>query len=273
MTVISAVFSTRCIAISSDSFLTAYNNRTKKYEILEKQKTKIIRVERFTGAFSYWGLAAKSKDSKWTTYTWLSDIASKAQNFDQFDQYAEYVKNQLSIEIIRIGISNKDRGIGIHLVGYEEYDGMRIPELFLITNFTDPSYSKTGEFSLSRNLFNKLPEELRLGGESLSIHDKQLIVNNYLSKGKLFLFNNGDPAMFNTLFGGYSEAMELAKKRNIVKDSSDIELYRNMARRPIEMVAKAQKDFYKEGNIIVGGRIHDLVIEKNSKRFSSTSRD
>jgi hypothetical protein len=275
MTVISAVFSTHCIAIASDSYLTAYNTSTKIYEILEKQKSKIIRVEKFFGAFSYWGLAAKSKNSKWKTYEWLNDMAKKAQNFDKLSLYAEFIKNHLSSEIKKIGIRKEDRGIGIHLVGYEEYrNGVRIPELFLITNYTDTTYSKTtNEIHSSRELFNTLPEKLKVGSENLSIDEKQLIVKDFLSKGNLLIFNNGDPTMFNQLSEGYNKTMKLAKKRQILKDSADIELYRMIARRPIEMVAKAQKDFYKEDKIIVGGRIHDLVIEKNSKKYSSTSGD
>jgi hypothetical protein len=274
MTVISAVFSTHCIAIASDSYLTAYNTNTEKYEILEKQKSKIIRVEKFCGAFSYWGLAAKSKNSKWKTYDWLNDMAKRAQNFDQLSLYAEFIKDQLSSEIQKIDIRKKDRGIGLHLVGYEEdMNGVRVPELFLITNYTDITYSNTDEIHLSRELFNKLPEKLKVRSENLSIDDKQLIVKDFLSRGNLLLFNNGDPNMFNPLSKGYNEAMELAKNRNILKDSTDIELYRSIARRPIEMVAKAQKDFYKKDNIIVGGKVHDLVIEKNSKKYTSTSGD
>jgi hypothetical protein len=87
----------------------------------------------------------------------------------------------------------------------------------------------------------------------------------------VLIFSDGDSEMFNLLLAGYRDAMNLANTRKLIKEANDIEIYRSMARRPIEMVVKAQKDFYKKGKIIVGGRVHDLVIEKNSGKFTSTS--
>ncbi|HEY4785952.1 MAG TPA: hypothetical protein VIH57_07875 [Bacteroidales bacterium] len=271
MTVISAVISTHCIAVSSDSLLTVYNSSTKTSEIIETRKPKIIRIEKFLGAFSYWGLAAKSKSSKWTTYEWLRNISNHAQYFDKLEDFAKYVRDELEKEIKSFRIEKKYTGIGIHLTGYEDYDGLRIPELFLISNYTDETYSKIGDLAISRHLFHTMPEEFKAGHENLNQFEKQLLVKDFLTKGRLFIFNNGDPDMFNPFSSGYRDAMDTAKKRNVLKDPKDIEIYRSIARRPIEMVTKAQKDFYKKGKIIVGGRVHDLVIEKLTGQFTSTS--
>lgn len=271
MTVISAVISTHCIAVSSDSLLTVYNSSTKLSEIIETRKPKIIRIEKFLGAFTYWGLAARSKTSKWTTYDWLKKISNDAHRFDSLESYAIYVRDELDKEIKSLKIDKKSTGIGIHLTGYEDYDGFKIPELFLISNYTDPTYFKIGDLSVSRHLFSTMPDEFKTGNENLTQSEKQFLVKDFLTKGKMFIFNNGDPDMFNPFFSGYRDAMNTAKKRHLLKDSSDIEIYRNIARRPIEMVTKAQKDFYKKGKIIVGGRVHDLVIEKTTGKFTSTS--
>lgn len=271
MTVISAVISAHCIAVSSDSFITVYNTSTKESEIIEKKRSKIIRIEKFLGAFSYWGLAAKSKYSKWTTYDWLKKISNDSHRFGSLENYATYVRDELDKELKSLKIEKKKTGIGIHLTGYEDYNGFKIPELFLISNYTDPTYSKVGELCVSRRLYFTLPDEHKNGNENLTQFDKQNLVREYLSNGKMFFFNNGDPAMFNPIFNGYRDAMDLAKTRKLIKDSNDIEIYRNIARRPIEMVTKAQRDFYKKGKIIVGGRVHDLVIEKTNGKFTSTS--
>jgi hypothetical protein len=271
MTVISAVISTHCIAVSSDSLLTVYNSSTKTSEIIEARKPKIIRVEKFLGAFSYWGLAAKSKSSKWTTYDWLKKISNEAHQFDNLEKFGTHVRDELDKEIKSLRIDKKYTGIGIHLTGYEDYNGFKIPELFLISNYTDPTYSKIGDLGVSRQLFPTMPDEFKAGQENLTQSEKQLLVKDFLTKGKMFIFNNGDPDMFNPFFSGYRDAMNTAKKRNAIKDSNDIEIYRNIASRPIEMVTKAQKDFYKKGKIIVGGRVHDLVIEKLTGKFTSTS--
>lgn len=271
MTVISAVISTHCIAVSSDSLLTVYNSATKMNEVIESRKPKIVRVEKFNGSFSYWGYAAKSRYGKWTTYDWLKKISNEAQNFTQLEDYAVFVKNQLELEFKVLRVDRKTAGIGIHLTGYEIYDGVKIPELFLISNYKDTEYQKIGELNVSRHLFLTMPEEFRVGQENMTQKEKQLAVKEFLAKGKIFIFNNGDPSMFNPLFEGYQSAMSLSKKRNLIKSANDIEIYRSMARRPIEMVTKAQKDFYKEGKIIVGGRVHDLVVVKNTGEFSSTT--
>jgi hypothetical protein len=68
MTVILAVISAHYIAVSSDSLITVYNTGIKSYEIIETRRLKIIRLEKFFGAFSYWGFAAKSKYSGWTAW-------------------------------------------------------------------------------------------------------------------------------------------------------------------------------------------------------------
>jgi len=271
MTVISSVISTYCIAVSSDSFLTVYDSSTKSNEIIENRKPKIIRVEKFLGAFSYWGLAAKSKYSKSTTYDWLSKISNEAHTFNNLENFATYVRDELDQEIKSFNIEKKYTGIVIHLTGYEDYDGFKIPELFLISNFTNSTSSKIGNLGVSRQLYPTMPDEYKKNNTNLTQSEKQHLVRDFLAKGKLFIFNNGDPDMFNPIFNGYRDAMTLAKKRKLIKDSNDVEIYRNIACRPIEMVAKAQRDFYKKGKIIVGGRVYDLVIEKSTGAFTSTS--
>jgi hypothetical protein len=43
-----------------------------------------------------------------------------------------------------------------------------------------------------------------------------------------------------------------------------------IARRPIEIIAKAQHDFCPEDKIIVGGKPHDYAIQPNGECKSST---
>lgn len=272
MTVISAVISNHCIAIASDSLLTAYNSNKKTYSIIESRKQKIVRVEKFLGAFSYWGLAAKTEHSKQTTYSWLTEISNKSTKFNNLEEYAFFVKNELQKEIKSYNISKKkDTGIGIHLIGYETHGDDKIPELYLISNYVDENYQKVGDLTVSRQLFNTIPDSYKFNKITDTKLNKQLLVKKFLAEGKIFVFNNGDPKMFTPLFESYKHMMNLSKQRNALKEITDIEIYRSIARRPIEMIIKAQKDFYKPGKSIVGGRLHDLVIEKRTGKFSSTS--
>jgi len=224
MTVISAVISTHCIAVSSDSMLTIYNKTKNTSEIIEYRRPKIVRIEKFLGSFSYWGLAAKSKFSKWTMYGWLKIIANDSQKFSDFERYANYVRDELNKEFIAQKIDKQYTGVGIHLTGYEIINGNKIPELFLISNFTDPTYTTIGDLFVSRQLFNTMPNEFKTGNENLCQTDKQLIVKEFLRQGKMFIFNNGDPEMFNSLSNAYKEAMTISKNRKVIKDSNDIEI-------------------------------------------------
>ncbi len=159
MTAISSVISTYCIAISTDSFITVYDEKTDKNKIIVKQGPKIVKIEKLSAAFSYWGLAAESECSDWTTYKWLCEIAQKSKDYNSLSDYAEFVKTELDKTLTNLRISKKSSGIGIHLIGYENINCYKIPELFLISNFTNPTYKKVGKLNLSRNLFGTLPDD------------------------------------------------------------------------------------------------------------------
>jgi hypothetical protein len=95
-------------------------------------------------------------------------------------------------------------------------------------------------------------------------------VHECLQADEMLIYNNGDPIMFNAaanaIFGMFKE---LARRGRLAKPDR-LETYLSIARRPIEVVSKAQIDFCREGTRVVGGKPHDLAITPSGEYSSST---
>ena len=267
MTLITAVISPHAIAVASDSLITLYNTKQDERKILETKKPKIVKVEALKACLSYFGLAAKSEYGSWKTYNWLLEKAKEAASFKSLESFASSIAEEL--QNILLGMSLKQRGIGIHLVGYEEFEGKMIPELYLITNFKNTNYEVSRTISVSREVYKNLPKNYHIPEADLICQRKQVV--KYLNSGGIFVFNNGSPEMFGHVYGALSGLVKMLKKKNMIKNPGDIEQYRYMAKMPIEVVSKVQVSLCKENFRLVGGRIHDLVISKKDLSFSSTS--
>lgn len=266
MTAISAIISKDWIAAASDSLLTEYNHVSNTIKHLEFRKSKIVPIRQFKACAAYWGLA---KIGNWRTYDFLKEKATEANNYTNFEEFANYICQELQTKLNRIRFQNSsDKGIGIHLIGYESINGMQIPELFLISNYTDPNYNETRELNVSRHLYGTLPEEFRNGETTLS--DKQLKVKDFLDLRRLFIFNNGDPVMFNPAAKAIFEMFNSAKERHQLRQTNNYEEYMRLVSRPIEIIKKVQKDFFVNDYIRVGGKIHHLLITKRGDFLSDT---
>ncbi len=91
MTVIATVMSRWCTAHATDSFITE-RQPDGKVTLREDQQTKIVRVPRFDGAMSYWGLAAWGA---WSTLTFLRERAQRARDFNSAEAFAEDMNRRL----------------------------------------------------------------------------------------------------------------------------------------------------------------------------------
>jgi hypothetical protein len=108
-------------------------------EVKEAQKPKLVFVQHWRGALAFWGLAIKGH---WSTLDWLRQRAGQASNYASPEEFANELSADLSSELSRqTFVQDIDKGIGIHFTAYEHIDEYWIPELFLVSNFTDPSYT------------------------------------------------------------------------------------------------------------------------------------
>ena len=279
MTVISTIISQCCAAVSSDSLITQIQaDGTRKP--IEWERSKIVRIPKFRASASYWGLATYGN---WSTYDWLLSQSKSGERLDSFESFAKFIRNSLDAELSKLSLSNSlDRGIGIHLTGYEFVDGYWIPELFVCSNFADTSYSKLCCLHLTRETYH-IVAGLTARESDPSVHSVppleehrepqyRLAVKDYLRHGGMLVYNNGDPLMFNPAANSFFALVKTLSYRGILKDPNSIDMYRSIARRPIEIVSSAQHDFCREGTRVVGGRIHDLVITPSGD-YSSSSGD
>lgn len=266
MTAISALISKDWIVSASDSLLTEFYPDSNEIKHIEFKKSKIIPVRKFKAAISYWGLA---KIKSWRTYDFIKELASNADSFNTFEEFANNLKTKLQEKLDSITFQNQiHKGIGIHIIGYEHYDNDLLPELFLISNYTDTSYTILGDLRISRNLYITLPDEFKNNENSLE--EKQRRVMEFLNQGRFYIFNNGDPMLFNPAAYAIHNMFNTAVNRKVLKQEQIYNLYMKLASRPIEIIKEVQHDFFKKDCIRIGGKIHHLLITKQGKFISDT---
>ena len=262
MTAITALITKTWIASASDSLLTEVNPQTNTIKHIEFKKSKIVPIKKFKAAASYWGLA---KVGNWRTYDFLVKIATQEKEYDSFENFASYLKDELNKKLNSFTFSNPlHKGIGIHLVGYENINKQEIPELFLITNFTDETYTKVEEFKVKRNLYKTLPEEYITVDDNIGNQRKQIL--KFLDNGGMFIFNNGDPALFNPVAKAINEMFKVAWSRNDLQEGT--RKYAKLAVAPIEVIKTIQKNFFKKDSIRIGGKTHYLLTTRLGEYIS-----
>lgn len=268
MTVVSTLITSQFTAHATDSFLTEIQ-ADGSYKIIEDQQTKIIRINHFRGAISYWGL---SRFGSWSTLDWLRRRAANATKFNSAEDLARDLAQKLDAELNRLNFQNPlDRGIGIHFTAYERVGDYWIPELFHIRNWRDPSYSAlfssgivaTREtYAILKNLPDR-PDSQRDSSCRMAVHEA-------LHSGAIiYWFNNGDPLLFNPIANALSSiANQLAVRREL--RPFDAKTHLSLARQPIEIVSRILTDLSSPRTRRIGGKPHDLAIAPDGTTESTT---
>ncbi len=103
--------------------------------------------------------------------------------------------------------------------------------------------------------------------EIKDLNEQRRIYNNYLISGGMQFFNNGDPVLYNSFSMAYFNAIYEVKRRQKLKEMSKAEFYKGLVRRPIELVKEIQKNYYHKHDIVVGGKIHSVVMNSEGEFF------
>ena len=268
MTVVSAVITRHCTAHASDSFVTILKAKGTR-EVVEDNKPKLVYVKRWRGALTYWGLARV--EGRWSTLDWLRSRAQLANQFSSPEDFAKAIATDLNKQLIRLPLPNAaDKGIGMHFTAYERINDYWIPELFLISNWADTSYTdiRPAGIGVTRETYHTLKEV-----EPAPEHREaqfRIEVHQALQSGTMFRFNNGDPMLFNPVANMILDVFFRLMQRGVLKDPSAEKTHRALARRPIEVISKLLADFSKEGTRLIGGKPHDLSILPSGMCWSST---
>lgn len=279
MTLISALISIRGTAIATDSLITVRNeDDPTSVEQVEWETPKLVRLEKFSGTISFWGgfvaevIFTKRQEKTthkiaWTLYEWLCEKCKKIPE-DTLETFVCRLTKDLKAEYTKRGRQNK--GIGLHVTGYEYVDNTFIPELFLISNYVDTSYTTLRELSYSRETFHTITD-IPSAEEHRNLEYRKTVYS-YLVNGGLFIYNNGDPGLFNPVLKATWDSYLDSRNKNRVKEMLELKEFISLIRRPIEFVSKFQTDFFKKDKILIGGRIHDLAVWRDGI-YISTSGD
>lgn len=276
MTVISALFSKKGIAVATDSMLTAIDP-SGGHIYLEWEQSKIISVPKLNACISYWGLAGALKkipkrnqptEWLWQSYEWLKKESENPKQ-NNLEDFSKTIQEKLDKQLSKLNFQKAtDKGIGLHIAGLEKIDGYVIPELFLVCNFADPSYQQVGELGISRNTFHTIAKVPPTPDHSKK--EFRFAVKDYLSKGGIISYNNGDPIMFNMVSSTISYGFQIAAHRKVLKTINSVQEMVPIVKRPIEIISKIQKDFYRQDKRMVGGKIHDLCIDNYGNLYSTS---
>lgn len=274
MTVIAAVITRYCTAQASDSLITELQpdgTRVPK----EWERTKIVAVPHWRGAMAYWGLATYDA-YQWSTLDWLQERAQEANQHSSPEDFARVMTEMLDEAISKMTLRRPlDAGIGIHFTAYEYINNYWIPEFFLLSNFEDPSYESlhSDGVHLSRETYHHIDRNLPGPQPEHREAKYRLAVHQYLQQvGGMLLYNNGDPLLFNPAARAILTMIRELARRGILANRDSVATYRAIARRPIEVLSRAQVDFVGKENRTVGGRPHDLAVTPNGE-YSSDSGD
>jgi hypothetical protein len=226
---------------------------------------KVIRVDAYRGLISYWGLATwESLD--WSTLKWLEKTAARADRSASPESFANQLAQDLNTRFNSLGLpQDHNRGIGIHFTAYEQVENVWVPELFLITNWTDPLY---------RSIF---PDGLHVTRETFSTITgipkhfssadayQRAVVHQCLAAGRIFMFNNGDPILFNPAAAAIHQMYQTLRDRGILKSKDDPATAKALVLKAIKLVGEIQKMFCKDGTQRVGGKPHVRCVTPDGR--------
>lgn len=268
MTVITTILARYCTVHATDSLITRLEDGRRVP--IEVKRSKIVAVPQWRGAMSYWGFASY-EGYKWSTVDWLAQKVMDDHSSRSAEEFANKIAEGLNENLSKMKFERPtDAGIGIHFSVYELIDGRWVPELILISNWADETYTslRTTGVGASPQTYSSL-KSMDYKPEHGDIPDR-LYVQEFLSAGQFLVYNNGDPQLFNSAANGIFRMINVMESRKNLKAFNQVETYLNLVLRPIEVVSKVQHDFCKEGTRIVGGRLHNMAITPSGEYHSTT---
>ena len=266
MTVVATIITRHFTAHASDSYLTR-QKPDGTLEQVDTQSTKLVPVPHWRGAMAFWGLAL---NGTWSTLSWLRHHAAQAGQHSSAEQFANALAADLSGELERQTFHRpREKGIGIHFTAYERVQDYWIPELFLLSNWTDVSYRDVQkQVGVSRRTYFtvKNVDAGPVGAES----GFRIEVHTFLRNGGLLLFNNGDPVLFNPIANAMGNVFRELYGRGAISQSDSKETHCALVRHPVEAVSRLIAVLCIPTVRRIGGKPHDLCISPEGIFWSST---
>jgi len=271
MTVISTLITRFGVVHATDSLITSISRGGQSSPISWRSK-KLIRVPAWKGIISFWGLAIINQ-FRWSTINWLERQARNSSAFSSPELFAVHIATELNKELLRLGVANNiNAGIGIHFSAYEDINSNYVPELFLISNWANTTYSAlrvTGVGASRETSASAFNARDNIGGVNIG---NRMALYNWLNAGNHITYNNGDPYLFNTAAIAMTGMIQVLKSRNKLKSINRLDTYIKISRFPVDTVTHMQKQLCKKGTQVVGGRTRDISVTPTGI-YLSTSGD
>jgi hypothetical protein len=213
----------------------------------------------------------------WDTFQWLRKRAERTGGSASATAFAQDCAAELTAELRRRKFASPlHSGLGIHFTAYEYVNGYWIPELFVLSRWTDETYRDVlpdYQFRVTRETYATLkglhPPEGR--SPEFGQADFRREVHAALQAAPLmFRFNNGDPALFNPIANSVLDTFIQLSGRRQLKEPSSIETHLSIARRPVEIVSKLLADLAAPDTRLIGGKPHDLTVTPGGVYQSTT---
>jgi hypothetical protein len=262
MTVISTFVTHLGVIHATDSLITTLSSNGINNPITWRGK-KLLKVPSMKGIMSYWGLA-RIDAQKWSTVNWLERQIHGSNSFPDPETFAVHIATELQNEYRRLAIETDPRyGLGIHFSAYERINGNYDPELFLISNWGDTSYTsiKTNGFGATRetsaNAFN-MRENIGHPDSTM-----RLMFYKWLNHGNYLIFNNGDPILYNYSAKAMNKIVRVLIGRQVLRPPNRLRDFVNIAKFPVDTVSYIQRTLCRRGTQIVGGNTRYLSVDPN----------
>jgi hypothetical protein len=261
MTAISTLLTDSVIASASDSFLTEIGTG----RMIETRQPKLVCIKPLRMVVSYWGLARTS--SGFDTFEFLKSFATRNKGASSPEHFASSLASEVTNKINSFRLVSPSNGLGFQIAAFEKVSGIYIPELFLCTNYLNTYYSSTSpKFSVTRESF-KDPKHSDPSAPTARMEFYSLLKNHLV-----FRFNNGDPEMFNPVADAIMQMSMALQRRGHFSTAKKTEAYRQWVREPIQAIANLQKRICKKSNRVVGGIVHDVIIDQSGNIQPSSNR-
>jgi hypothetical protein len=267
MTAISNVLNRDFIACGADRLLAL--RRGQRIERAKVQRRKLFALDGLRGAVSYWGFAGLERLN---VAAEIERFAKQARSHGALEPFARSLRSHLDELLHKYpSVRGLNRGIGVHVVGYESVNGKLVPELFLLTNFKNIAYDQVGpRVGCSRRSFATISnddgdDEYLLRHSGL---DYRRAVYNFLQTGEVIYFNNGEPQMFTPIAHAIVASVKDLEQRGALLRHARV--WRELAICPIDLISILQRRIVKERYRLVGGRTDDLVILPSGQMFSDS---
>ena len=173
-------------------------------------KPKYVQIPKFNGFMSWFGTA---KFAEWYVMDYLQSKAAEAAKIDigQIQDFSDQIAQEVGEKLNGGGLPNlQERGCGIHFTFYEEIDGLWIPELMFITNYS--GYDFTGYKTNAKVLQARRQTFHTISGNTDDNYEKhqepkyRKSVFSFLNSVRSLPYTNGDNFFTNR---GYTNAEEM----------------------------------------------------------------